>query len=114
MSLLPRGSKRALPTLVLLTVITLLAIPVTWAVRAPWTAIGPSVVWAGSPDETLSPPPAPPKPAKKANSVLIHREEAPVYPGPALSKVDALSNAVSTRYFLYVLWRVSLATAVRY
>ena len=114
MSLLSRSSVRVLPILIPLAIITLLAIPVTWNARAPWTAIGPSLAWAGSPDETLSPPPVPPKPAKKAAITLARPDGALASPTQSFWKMDALRGAVSTRHFLSVLWRISLATAVRH
>lgn len=114
MSLLPPGSKRVLPILILLAIITLLAIPVTWTARAPWNAIGPSLAWAGSPDETLSPPPVPPPPGKKAAKAVAPSDGARALPTTSFSKMDALSRALSTRSFLSILWRVSLATTMRY
>jgi len=58
--LLPRLSKIAVSTLVLLALISL---PTLRAVRVQGSALTPSVAWAGgSPDETLKPPDTPPPP----------------------------------------------------
>ena len=96
MSLLSRGSKRALPILIVLAIITLLAIPVTWTVRAPWTAIGPSLAWAGSPDETLNPPPVPPKSGKRVAIAVVRPENVPLS-RQIFSNMDAKRDALSDR-----------------
>ena len=113
MSLLSRGSERILLVLIPLAIITLVAIPVSWTVRAPWTAIGPSLAWAGSPDETLRPPPTPPRAGKRTIVASAHSETFRAPARSALSKMDAMRDTAKVRYFLYVLWRVSLATSVR-
>ena len=113
MSLLSRSSRRALPILILLAVIALLAIPATWNTRAPWIAIGPSLACAGSPDETLNPPPVPPRPAKKVTNVTVNLEKTADRQRPTFSKLGA-RDAASTRYIWHVLWRVSLAMAVKH
>ncbi len=41
-----------------------LALPVPSSVQHRIPVLGPNVVWAGSPDETLNPPPTPPKRAR--------------------------------------------------
>lgn len=69
--LLPRLSKIAVSTLVLLALISL---PTLRAVRVPGSALTPSVAWAGgSPDETLKPPdtPPPPPPPTKAAAITV-------------------------------------------
>ncbi len=57
MTLLPRLAK---PAVFLAVLITLLALPLVWTQQAPWHGIAPALSHAaGSPDETLKPPPSP-------------------------------------------------------
>jgi hypothetical protein len=59
MRLLPR---RIQIVTTLATFLFLLALPVAWTDQAPWHGIAPSLSHAGgSPDETLNPPPTPPR-----------------------------------------------------
>jgi len=51
-----------------------LALPVPSSVQHRIPVLGPSVAWAGSPDETLNPPPTPPK---RSSSMLIAKPAGP-------------------------------------
>ena len=55
--------------------------------------IGPSIAWAGSPDETLNPPPAPPKSVK-----------------PTVVRPGVTSVTTPARALLATMWRVYWAT----
>ena len=44
-------------------------LPISWSSSGSQFRLGASVVWAGSPDETLNPPPEPPKRARLLGSM---------------------------------------------
>ncbi len=116
MSLLSRSFQRALPVLIPVAVIMLLALPATRSDRASWSAIGPTCAWAGSPDETLNPPPNPPSSStpKKGGKLATQSDGTSDLSATANHRTTAPSDAVSARDILYVLWRIYLATAVRF
>lgn len=71
MRLLPRPRLEAA---ILAALLVLIALPVTWTDRAPWHGMTPTLCHAaGSPDETLSPPPTP---TGKHGATLV-RPDAP-------------------------------------
>ena len=98
----PNQAKLLLP----LAIVVFLALPVSITFQPHVSAIGPSVVWAGSPDETLNPPPNPPPrrcATLKGASEGTAERFTPTY-------VSAARTAVSSRYLFGVLWRVYWAT----
>ena len=118
MTLLSRRSSRAVLVLTLLALIALPALPVSWSSRAPWSAVGPTLAWAGgSPDETLGSNPGssassqPPKKAKRATDLDSERFASPV---AVQSWQYGSKSAKWTRSLWTVLWRVSLASTVRF
>src|SRR3990172_1775472 len=74
MRLLPRRIQIATT---LATFLFLLVLPVAWTDQAPWHGIAPSLSHAGgSPDETLNPPPTPPR-AKGLNLRSAPAQQVP-------------------------------------
>jgi len=87
--------------------LTILALPVTWPNQVPKSAIGPIPAWAaGSPDETLNPPPTPPK---KSASLIIGQSALERSQGHAVSPY----RSVLLRETMRLLWRVYW-TSVRF
>ncbi len=80
--------------------------------------MAPALVWAGgSPDETLgSNPSAPKKTMRAPDQKVLDRSAAVTFGSPATIRSPQYGSmsAVSARYLWTVLWRVSLATAVRF
>ncbi len=76
-------------------VLLLLALPIPSPFHSGVSAVGPSVAWAGSPDETLKPPPNPPK-----SSRVVKRPE----------NIPTSSRTLSRRALIEVLVRVYWAT----
>lgn len=119
MTLLSRRSVPASPVLILVTVLLLLALPVSWSTRVPGSALGPALVWAGgSPDETLAPhsrasalAPTNPRPVTSAPG---RRNDIDISPATSYLRQPVYSNAVSARYLWAVLWRVSATLAVKF
>ena len=92
MSLLStRNPSRAVILLVLAVFVVLFLAPVPSSVQKRIGGIGASTVWAGSPDETLNPPPTPPKRSSKLMKPL---------PG----------HVIGSRTFLGIAWRIYWAT----
>jgi len=77
-------------------VLLLLALPIPSHFHPGVSAVGPNVAWAGSPDETLKPPPNPPK-----SSRVVKRPE---------NITTASSRTLSRRALIEVLVRVYWAT----
>jgi hypothetical protein len=72
MSLLaPRNANRTIILLVLSIFVVLFLAPVPSSMQK-HTGMGAATVWAGSPDETLNPPPTPPKRAGSVGSYSLH------------------------------------------
>jgi hypothetical protein len=83
-----------------MVVLLFLALPVPSSLQSPESVIGPSVAWAGSPDETLNPPHDPPKRCAKLNST-----------GNAPSTDHTLSGGMIWRRILIsALWRTYWVT----
>jgi hypothetical protein len=77
-----------------IVVFLILALPVPSPVRSPVSFVAPALAWATSPDETLNPPPTPPK----KSSRLIMRA-APVK-----------GVVIGSRTFFGLAWRIYWAT----
>jgi len=74
MSLLStRNPSRAIILLVLAVFVVLFLAPVPSSIQKRIGGIGASTVWAGSPDETLNPPPTPPKRSAHYSSTYAKR-----------------------------------------
>lgn len=96
MSLLSRWTYRPLVIFLLAIGISLfLALPAPSPIQHRVSVIGPSVVWAGSPDETLNPPPTPPKRASRSSVMR-----------PGVTIVTTPTRVLLST----VLWRVYWAT----
>lgn len=64
-----------------IVVFLILALPVPSPVRSPVRFVAPAVAWATSPDETLNPPPTPPK---KSYRLILNAPRGSVIQGRAL------------------------------
>jgi len=84
------------PFLFAILVLLFLALPVPSSFQARCRAVGPSVVWAGSPDETLKPPANPPR----ASRLMI----------PTGNTQSLTGRVLPGRALLSVLWRVYWVT----
>ena|SRR5205814_2116258 len=90
----PKADRAIFPLLLAIGVFVFLALPLPSFVQTHVKALGPTVVWAGSPDETLKPPPNPPP---KAASIRLTVSDRPVISG----------GSFSGRAFWYLVWRVT-------
>ena len=70
------------------------ALPVPSPIQNHIKGIGPTVVWAGSPDETLNPPSTPPK---RSARLMIAAQGTP-------------AHAISSRTLFSMVWRMYWAT----
>lgn len=86
-----------------IAVFLFLALPVPSSFQSHVSVIGPSVVWAGSPDETLNPPPTPPKGSARW---LISTGNTT----SATGRIFTGRTTLSSRTLISVLWRVYWAT----
>jgi hypothetical protein len=107
MSLLSGNKPDFAKALFLFAVIAFLALPVPSFLQSRMSVIGPNVAWATSPDETLKPPPTPPK--RSASSITVI--------GPSLARSTAAhsdlnirGNELSARRLFGIVWRVYWAT----
>jgi len=107
MSLLS-GSKPDLAKAVFLfAVIAFLALSVPSSLHSRVSAIGPSVVWAGSPDETLKPPA---DPTKKSASLMTVISPSVDRSTAAHSYLNIRGHDLSARRLFGIVWRVYWAT----
>lgn len=93
------------------TLIVLTALPGTWLPQVPGNAFGPATVWAGgTPDETLNPPPAPPKKSSAPSQRWDHST-----PMPAERGVDRVDRRAPITTFdqLMAVWTFVRATTLR-
>lgn len=96
MSLLSVVKANPAKALLPLAIVVFLSLPVSITFQSQVKAIGPTVAWAGSPDETLNPPPSPTKRCAKLKSTSE---------GTSATRIP-----MSSRYLFGVLWRVYWAT----
>jgi len=94
-----KADRATLPLFLAIGVFVFLALPVPSSVQTHVKALGPTVVWAGSPDETLKPPPSPPNKAATLR--------------PAFSGTPTISGGFTGRAFWYMVWRVTWLTVRR-
>ena len=73
----PKADRAIFPLLLAIGVFVFLALPLPSFVQTHVKALGPTVVWAGSPDETLKPPPNPPPKAASILEAVLYRGELP-------------------------------------
>ncbi|HMI32270.1 MAG TPA: hypothetical protein VK527_11090 [Candidatus Limnocylindrales bacterium] len=107
MSLLSR-TPDLVKALFLLAVIAFLALPAPSFIQSRVSVIGPSVVWAGSPDETLNPPPTPPK--RSGRLTIVGGGAADRSTGTH-QYLNVTGRDLSARHHLFgILWRVYWAT----
>jgi len=91
------------------TLVALTALPSTWLFQAPGNAFGPATAWAGgTPDETLNPPPTPPK---KSGAFRWD----PSIKTSAVTVVDRSSRRTNITMFnrLKTAWAIVRATTLR-
>lgn len=111
MSLLSGVKTDQAKVLLPLAIVVFLALPVSITFQPHASAIGPTVVWAGSPDETLNPPSnPPPKRCASLKSTNESTTESTTGRFTPTSKVGAARTTVSSRTLFGVLWRVYWAT----
>jgi len=98
MSLLssPKANRAIALVLFSIVVVLFLALPVPSSVQHRIPVLGPNVVWAGSPDETLNPPPTPPK-----RSSRLYVSATPSGTG---------RTTLSARVLFSIIWRTYWAT----
>ena len=89
-----KTNRTIVPCILSIVLFLIFALPVPSPVQNRIPEIGPTVVWASSPDETLNPPPTPPK---KSASLMI------VAPGTS-------ARAISSRTLLSMVLRMYWAT----
>lgn len=89
-----KADRAILPLFLAIGVFVFLALPVPSSIQGHVKAIGPTVVWAGSPDETLHPPPGPPHRAATLRPMIS-------------------GGSFSGRAFWYMVWRVTWMTVRR-
>ena len=91
--------------------IVLTALPGVWLSQTPGNAFGPATAWAGgTPDETLSPPPTPPK---KASAIGRRLDFGTTTPGRAIGDRIERKTPVSTIDRIRALWTIVRATTLR-
>ena len=91
--------------------IALTALPGVWFVQAPGIAIGPATAWAGgTPDETLNPPPAPPK---KASSIGSRWDFGTPTSDTAIMKRAERTTRISRIDRIKAIWTLLRATTLR-
>ncbi|MEK7348772.1 MAG: hypothetical protein AABZ94_07850 [Candidatus Eisenbacteria bacterium] len=93
------------------TLVALTVLPGTWLPQVPGNAFGPATAWAGgTPDETLNPPPAPPK--KSGSSSL--RCDPSISTSEAAVVGRASRRTMITKFDrLMAVWTIVRATTLR-
>ena len=107
MSLLSRNKPDLAKALFLFAIIVFLAAPAPSFVHARVSAIGPTIAWAGSPDETLKPPPTPPRRAARLTIVAGSTADRSAAPRQYL---NVTGRDLSARHLFGIVWRVYWAT----
>lgn len=91
--------------------IVLTALPGVWFTQVPGNAFGPATAWAGgTPDETLNPPPTPPK---KTSAFNMRRGSSITTPGTAVGDRNERRTTLSTIGRIKVLWTIVRAATLR-
>ena len=91
--------------------IVLTALPGVWFTQVPGNAFGPATAWAGgTPDETLSPPPMPPK---KSGALSMRRDNSIPTPGTAIGDRIERRTTISTIERIKAIWTIVRATTLR-
>jgi len=106
MSLLSRFLKLALLLFVLLT---LTAISGTWSPHSSGSWLSVTPAWATSPDETLKPPSNPPGGNRSA---ALHGQQSAQR--GVTSVVSARTQAISIHTRFVIVWRIALASVLRF
>ena len=107
MRLLSRISKLALSLLVLLA---LTAAPNIWSPHLIGTTLSAPPAWAGSPDETLKPPPTP-----KSSSIRLHPQSSAQRGSTSdIGTVTYASSARARFEQLMMVFRINLASVLRF
>jgi len=108
MSLLSRSKPDLAKALFLFTIIILLSLSTSSPFQSRVGAIGPGVAWAaGSPDETLNPPPTPPKHAARLTIATGNAADRPAAPHQYL---NLTGRDLLARHLFGIVWRVYWAT----
>ncbi|HEY6571977.1 MAG TPA: hypothetical protein VI198_01560 [Candidatus Eisenbacteria bacterium] len=93
------------------TLIALTALPGAWLPQVPGNAFGPATAWAGgTPDETLNPPPTPPKKSTASSLRWDHSTST-----PEAAVVDRAARRTFFTKFerLMAVWNIVRATTLR-
>lgn len=89
--------------------IALTALPGTWSAQVPGNAFSPTAAWAGgTPDETLVPPPTPPKKAPSPHGLSV------VKPGTPAAERSVTGARLSSLQRWIIAWNVARAMALRH
>jgi len=95
---------------ILAALLFLIALPLTWADRAPWHGIAPTLSYAGgSPDETLGPQPRRAGTIVRAESDGGERTARPV----AFYRPAVVVHGLGSGDWL-LLWRINLTSLLRF
>ncbi len=89
-----KANRTIVPCILSIVLFLILALPVPSPVQNRICSIGPTVAWAGSPDETLNPPASPPK---RSARLIVATPGTPVH-------------AISSRTLFSIVWRMYWAT----
>ena len=107
MSLLSRSKPDLAKALFLFAVIVFMAVPAPSLLHARVSATGPSIAWAGSPDETLNPPPTPPRHAAR---LMIETGSTADRSAATRQYLNVTGRELSARHLFGIVWRVYWAT----
>ena len=89
----------------------LTALPGVWFNQAPGNAIGTATAWAGgTPDETLNPPPTPPK---KSSSIGMRWDYSTSTPETAITRGADRSTRISRIDRIKAIWMLLRVTTLR-
>ena len=92
------------------TLVALTALPSSWDLQGPGNAFGPATVWAGgTPDETLNPPPTPPK---KSGAFYRCDRSSTTPATPVVDRASRRSN-ITMIDRLKAVWSIVRATTLR-
>lgn len=91
--------------------IALTALPGTWLPQVPGNAFGPATAWAGgTPDETLNPPPTPPK---KSGALSQRWDRSTSVSGTSVVDRPARRALITKSDRLIAVWTFVRATTLR-
>ena len=90
--------------------IALTALPGVWFIQTPGNVIGPATAWAGgTPDETLNPPPTPPK--KSSSADVLWDSGTPISESAITYRAERIRISRIDR--IKAIWKFLRATTLR-